>query len=75
MNTYKIEVTDTFAGEANYCWVNRYTVKAKSIQGAVSKLAREIGTGWRKDYSDGMFARYNLKGACVCMFVEFNDNE
>jgi hypothetical protein len=33
-NTYKIEVTDTFGGEANYCWVSRYTVKAKSIRGA-----------------------------------------
>jgi hypothetical protein len=23
-NTYEVEVTDTFGGEANYCWVNRY---------------------------------------------------
>jgi hypothetical protein len=75
MNTYKIEVTDTFAGEANYCWVNRYTVKAKSIQGAVSKLAREIGAGWRVAYGDNMSARYNLKGACVCMFIEFDEGE
>lgn len=26
MNTYDVEYTDTFAGEANYCWVKRATV-------------------------------------------------
>jgi hypothetical protein len=25
-NTYDVEYTDTFAGEANYCWVKRETV-------------------------------------------------
>jgi len=26
MNKYHVEYTDTFAGEANYCWVKRATV-------------------------------------------------
>ena len=26
MNTYDVEYTDTFGGEANYCWVKRATV-------------------------------------------------
>lgn len=26
MNTYDVEYTDTFGGEANYSWVNRQTV-------------------------------------------------
>ncbi len=26
MNTYDVEYTDTFSGEANYCWVKRATV-------------------------------------------------
>lgn len=26
MNRYNVEYTDTFAGEANYCWVKRATV-------------------------------------------------
>lgn len=26
MNTYDVEYTDTFAGEANYCWVKRETI-------------------------------------------------
>lgn len=26
MNAHKIELTDTFAGEANYCWVKRAVI-------------------------------------------------
>ena len=26
MNKYNVEITDTFAGEANYCWVKRETL-------------------------------------------------
>jgi hypothetical protein len=26
MHTYDVELTDTFGGEANYCWVRRATV-------------------------------------------------
>jgi len=26
MNTYQVEITDTFSGEANYSWVNRETI-------------------------------------------------
>ena len=26
MNTHNIEYTDTFGGEANYCWVNRQVI-------------------------------------------------
>jgi hypothetical protein len=33
---YDIEYTDTFGGEANYCWVNRATLK---VSDAVSDLA------------------------------------
>ena len=70
MATYNIEVTDTFGGDANYCWVRRYAVTAKSMLGAVQKLASIEGSGWKVDYNDGNFARYNLKGACVCAFIE-----
>jgi len=47
MENWDIEITDTFGGEANYCWARRFTVKAKSIRGAVNKFAREHGGGWR----------------------------
>lgn len=26
MHKYQLEITDTFGGEANYCWVNRYSL-------------------------------------------------
>ena len=69
-NTYEVEVTDTFGGEANYSWVRRYTYKAKSVVGAIRMLAREYNAGWRKEYSSNDLTRYNLKGANVCAFVE-----
>lgn len=69
---YQIEVTDTFGGEANYSWVRRYTYDAKSALGAVQKLAREHGSGWRKAYIAGDdMVRYDLKGSCVCCFVDW----
>jgi len=75
MENWDIEITDTFGGEANYCWARRFTVKAKSIRGAVNKFAREHGGGWRVAYTDGDSARYNLTGACICMFVTFKESQ
>ena len=31
MNTYNIEYTDTFGGEANYCWVKRARVSMPEL--------------------------------------------
>ncbi len=76
MAKFEIEVTDTFAGEANYSWVRRYNVKAKSARGAMTALARKHGGGWRKAYdipSESVIARYDLRGACVCAFVSYSD--
>lgn len=71
LSTYHIEITDTFGGEANYCWKREYLVKASSARGAIGILARKDGAGWRKAWDDGMTARYDLQGACVCAFVTF----
>lgn len=69
---YIIEITDTFAGEANYSWVKRFIVKASSIQGAITKLAKHQGdAGWRFKYGDNMTSKYKLTGACVCAFVDY----
>ena len=38
-----IEVTDTYGGEANYCWVHRFKVRASSTMGAIRKVGREMG--------------------------------
>jgi len=67
---FKIEVTDTYGGEANYSWVKRYEFLAVSALGAMQMLAVAYYPGWKKDYDTGDMARYNLKGACICAFVE-----
>lgn len=72
---YFIELTDTYGGEANYCWVRRFKVKAKTQRGAVGKLARAYNAGWRKTWDDGETTRYNLKGAAVCCFVSCYNGE
>lgn len=44
---YNIEVTDTFGGEANYCWVKRGSTKATSRRGIIEAVKRVAGwTGW-----------------------------
>ena len=68
-HTYFIEMTDTFGGEANYCWVNRFIVSASSERGAMRKVARQTGSNVRNVGCD----RWDAVGACVCYFVEWID--
>ena len=37
-HTYFIEMTDTFGGEANYCWFNRFLVSASTPRGAMRRV-------------------------------------
>jgi hypothetical protein len=69
-NIYFAELTDTFAGEANYSWVTRFKVTAKSQLGAIQKLSREIGLNYRYD---GM--RYNSKSGATCIFIDDFDSQ
>jgi hypothetical protein len=74
---YYVEFTDTYGGDANYCWVRRYKVKARTKIGAIRKAAREMGYSGRM-YIDGDFgdmARYNVRNAAVCAFVSWYDAE
>lgn len=73
MKTFTIEVTDTFSGEANYSWVRRYKCEAKSFLGAIQKFSKFYGGEWRKEYDSGDIARYNMRNACICCFVEWVD--
>lgn len=73
MTTFYFEMTDTFSGEANYCWVKRYKTDAKTQRGAVNKFAKHVGAGWTKTMDSGDFARYDNGG--VCVFVEEFDSE
>ena len=70
MNTYQIEITDTFGGEANYSWAKRFTVLANTYRGAINKVSRQTGYSFRKEWDSGDCVRYTAVHACVCAFVE-----
>lgn len=75
-HTYFIEMTDTFGGEANYCWVNRFLVSASSPRGAMRRVCARTGDTVRFQYgaSDaGETQRWNSTRGCVCYFVEWVD--
>jgi hypothetical protein len=63
METFYFEMTDTYGGEANYCWVQRFKVVAKSLHAALCKVSKETGYNFR---SDG--GRWNAVKSCVCLF-------
>ena len=69
-NLYFIEITDTFGGEANYSWVTRHVIRAKSERGAVNALSRRSGMNWR---FDGL--RYLSKSGATCAFIDMYEKE
>ena len=68
-HTYFIEMTDTFGGEANYCWVNRFIVSASSPRGAMRRVCARTGDSVRDVGCD----RWDSTRGCVCYFVEWVD--
>ena len=63
MNTFYFELTDTFGGDLNYCWLKRFKVNAKTLHGALCKLSKEIGFNFRNNGS-----YYKAKGACIGLY-------
>lgn len=74
---YYVEFTDTFGGEANYCWIRRYKVKAASMRGAILKAARDMGYSGRirKTGDFGDMVRHDVRGAAVCAFTQWFDED
>lgn len=66
---FYVEVTDTFGGEANYSWVYRFKVHAKSFRGAIVKVGREMGLPFRVACHFPEFSRYDSKSGATCAFV------
>lgn len=70
---YDIEMTDTFGGEANYCWVRRATIEAPCTSTSamlVRRAKRALGiTGRHKTTDWGDLIRLDLAGACICIFI------
>ena len=76
MDTYAIEYTDTFGGEANYSWVRRWKVTAKTELAAIreaKRLAGLSGIPCRKDNYYGQIAFYP-RGFCTVLFVSADEN-
>ena len=70
-NRYFVEMTDTFGGEANYCWVNRFIVSASTPRGAMRRVCTRTGDKVRDVGCD----RWDSRTACICYFVERIDYE
>jgi len=68
---YDMEVTDTFGGEPNYSWCQRFRVTAKSKRGAIIKLSKHIGTQGRlvRQYDTGDVVFHTVIGAAVGIFT------
>ncbi len=75
VTTWHVEFTDTYAGEANYCFVRRFSVQACSIVGAARVAARHLGYSGRVHCVDtwGDGARYDILGAALCFFVQWGE--
>jgi hypothetical protein len=74
-NIFSYEITDTFSGEANYCWVIRGTVKAKSFRGAITAIKRKEKIRCRHlshDFGDMCRVDFSRGGWLACMFVEYS---
>ena len=70
MNTYNVEITDTFAGDANYGWVTRHVIRARSPRGVATIMNRRSGLGFRRTGDYGDMCRYDSASGATCMFVE-----
>lgn len=68
---YSWEYTDTFGGEANYCWIRRGKVSARNDRHAMrlAKAAAGISglRGKRYDFGDSVELR--PYGMCTVLFV------
>lgn len=75
---WNIEVTDTFGGEANYCWVKRYTISGgpdESNLQIVRRAKKAAGlNGIRcKTHNYGDSFRLDVCGANICAFIEWSE--
>ena len=69
-----IEMTDTFGGEANYCWVKRAKIDASfdNRRDLLRKIRKEFGiegVKLRETMNCGDMVRWDIVGACVCIFA------
>jgi len=64
MHYYFVEITHTF-GKAKYSWVTRHKVRASSARGALIRINRDSGLGFRSVGCD----RYDSRSGATCAFI------
>ena len=74
MCKYSVEMTDTFGGEANYCWVRRALIDAPAdatSQMLIRRAKKALGISAPhrppEDYGD--MIRIDLRHHCICIFI------
>ena len=79
MSIIRLEVTDTFGGEANYGWVSRKEIQFAGKEPSRRRIFREVRelAGWPvsirlavEDYGDQWVVR--PRGLCQIAFVDFD---
>ena len=73
--SWEVEHTDTFAGEANYCWVRRYQIKGTGRQTIIRRAKKACGlTGVRCRVTDfGDMFEIRPQGICQIVFVTYHE--
>jgi len=75
---YQVEHTDTFAGEANYCWVNRHALPDGLTRLQLVRRAKALTglTGVRSLVHDcGGTLEIRPIGLCQVVFVTWVESE
>lgn len=74
MCRFSVEMTDTFAGEANYCWVHRVEIDAPSdatSQTLIRRAKKALGLApcrhRTQDWGD--LIRLDLANNPICIFI------
>jgi hypothetical protein len=74
MCRFSVEMTDTFAGEANYCWVRRAEIDAPSDAPAAllirrAKKALGLAPCRHRTQDWGDLIRLDLQNNPICIFI------
>jgi hypothetical protein len=59
------EVTDVYGGEANYSWVTRHIIRARTQRGAINRFAKLSGMKWHGVGCE----RFDSESGATCYFV------
>ncbi len=73
MNTFFIEITDTYGDNLNYCWVKHFSIKANTLRGAICKLSKETGFKFR---NNGLYYKAtNASVGAAELFTDYMSDE